>query len=156
MTAEFGFKRLSLENWQAIDPVWGLAFGELEPSEWVRDVLKYDLNPVVPLAVRRLFETARGTLVYGLMFYPLLTIGTEQLSRVKEAAVINKCRAMNAPKIRRFQDTIKWLLKNNAIPKMTIYVVTRPGSFETLYHIWMIKIYSPLTTPLNNSMSPLR
>src|ERR1035437_5846580 len=91
---EFGFKRLSLENWLTVDPVWD-AFDKSEPSEWVRDLLKVNLDPVVPLAIQKLFETARGTLVYGLMFYPLLTIGTEQLFRVLEAAATNKCMAMN-------------------------------------------------------------
>jgi hypothetical protein len=37
---EFGFKRLSLENWLTVDPVWD-AFGKSEPSEWVRLVKFY-------------------------------------------------------------------------------------------------------------------
>ena len=40
---EFGFKRLSLENWLTVDPVWD-AFGNSEPSEWVHDVLKAATN----------------------------------------------------------------------------------------------------------------
>jgi hypothetical protein len=114
---EFGFKRLSLENWQRVDPVWD-AFGMSESSEaWVHDLLKANLDPVVPLPIRKLFETARGTLVYSLMFYPLLTIGTEQIFRVLEAAVTNKCTAMNAPsKVKRsFDKKIKWLSETGAI-----------------------------------------
>jgi hypothetical protein len=112
---EFGFKRLSLENWLTVDPVWD-AFEKSDPSEWVHDLLKVNLDPVVPLAIRKLFETARGTLVYGLMFYPLLTIGTEQLFRVLEAAATNKCMAMNAPaKIQKFSHKIKWLSENHTI-----------------------------------------
>lgn len=112
---DLGFKRLSLENWQTVDPVWG-AFANSEPSEWVHDLLKVNLDPVVPLPIRKLFETARGTLVYGLMFYPLLTIGTEQLFRVLEAAVTNKCMEMHAPaKIRQFSRKLTWLLENNTI-----------------------------------------
>ena len=91
-----------MENWLTVDPVWD-AFGKSEPSEWVHDLLKVNLDPVVPLAIRKLFETARGTLVYGRMFYPLLTIGTEQVFRVLEAAATNKCMAMNAPaEIKKF------------------------------------------------------
>ena len=94
------------------------AFGKSEPSEWVHDLLKVNLDPVVPLAIRKLFETARGTLVYSLTFYPLLTIGTEQLFRVLEAAATNKCMAMNAPaKIKTFGDKLKWLLENDTITK---------------------------------------
>jgi hypothetical protein len=113
---KFGFKRLSLENWLRIDPVWD-AFGMSESSEaWVHDLLKANLDPVVPLPIRKLFETARGTLVYSLMFYPLLTIGTEQIFRVLEAAVTNKCIAMNAPsKLKRFVDKVKWLSETGEI-----------------------------------------
>src|SRR3982074_2627239 len=111
---EFGFKRLSLENWLTVDPVWD-AF---DKSAWVRDLLKVNLDPVVPLAIRKLFETARGTLVYSLMFYPLLTIGTERLFRVLEAAATNKCMAMNAPaKLKTFYDKLKWLSQNDTIAK---------------------------------------
>ena len=82
----------------------------------MHDLLKVNLDPVVPLAIRKLFETARGTLVYSLMFYPLLTIGTEQLFRVLEAAATNKFMAMNAPtKIKKLSDKIKWLLENHTI-----------------------------------------
>jgi hypothetical protein len=62
---EFGFKRLSVENWLTVDPVWGVFVNPpevLNPSEgWVHDVLKPNLDPVVPPAIRKLFETARGT-----------------------------------------------------------------------------------------------
>jgi hypothetical protein len=122
---EFGFKRLSLENWLTVDPVWD-AFGKSEPSEWVHDLLKVNLDPVVPLAIRRLFETARGTLVYSLMFYPLLTIGTEQLFRVLEAAATNQCMAMNAPtKIKKFSDKLKWLLENHTIAQEPVCTLGR-------------------------------
>jgi hypothetical protein len=44
------------------------------------------------------------------MFYPLLTIGTEQIFRALEAAVTNKCVAMNAPRKKKtFIDKIEWL-----------------------------------------------
>ena len=75
---KFGFKRLSLENWLRVDPVWD-AFGMSESSEaWVHDLLKANLDPVVPLPIRQLFETARGTLVYSL--YPLYRDGTARTS----------------------------------------------------------------------------
>ena len=59
---EFGFKRLNSENRLTVDPVWD-AFANSEPSKWVHDLLKVNLDPVVPLPIRKLFETARGTLV---------------------------------------------------------------------------------------------
>jgi hypothetical protein len=75
-------------------------------------------DAAVPLAIRKLFETARGTLVYSLMFYSLITIGTEQIFRVLEAAASNKCMAMKSPKkIYKFSHKIKWLVDNGAIAR---------------------------------------
>jgi hypothetical protein len=111
---EFGYKRLTLENWLTVDPSWSgvsMSSSRLDPSEaWVYDLIQTALDPVVPIPIRKLFEIARGTLVYSLMFYPLLTLGTEQMLRVFDAAVSAKCKAMNAPsKVQRFADKIKWL-----------------------------------------------
>jgi hypothetical protein len=88
-----------------------------DPSEaWVFDLCQSELDPAVPEGVRRLFETARSTLAYSLMFYPLLTLGAEQLFRVLEAAVSIKCKAMNAPaSIRVFAKKIEWLGENGLI-----------------------------------------
>jgi hypothetical protein len=45
---KFGFKRLCLENWLRVDPVWD-AFGMSESSEaWVHDLLKADLDRLAP------------------------------------------------------------------------------------------------------------
>jgi Domain of unknown function (DUF4145) len=111
---EFGCKRLTLENWLRVDPAWSgvvMSCSRSDPSEaWVHDLIQTELDPAVPLPIRKLFEIARGTLVYSLMFYPLLTLGTEQMFRVFDAAVSAKCKEMKAPsKVRRFAEKIKWL-----------------------------------------------
>ena len=55
---KFGFQRLSLENWLRVDPVWD-AFGMSESSEaWVHDLLKANLDPVVPLPIRKPFRNS--------------------------------------------------------------------------------------------------
>ncbi len=117
---EFGYKRLTLENWLTVDPAWCgvvMSSSRPDPSEaWVHDLIQTELDPAVPLPIRKLFEIARGTLVYSLMFYPLLTVGTEQMFRVFDTAVSAKCKAMQAPeKIQRFADKIKWLEKQAVI-----------------------------------------
>jgi hypothetical protein len=117
----FGFKRLGLENWLTSDPAWQ-AFAHppfVDPAAaWVRDVLKHDLAPPVPLAIRKLFEVARGTLLYGFMFYPLLALGTEQIFRVLEAAVISKCAALNAPaKAENYSSCLTWLADSGEIDR---------------------------------------
>jgi hypothetical protein len=111
---EFGYKRLTLENWLTVDPAWSgvvMSCSRSDPSEaWVHDLIQTELDPAVPLPIRKLFEIARGTLVYSLMFYPLLTLGTEQMFRVFDASVSAKCKEMKAPsKVQRFADKIKWL-----------------------------------------------
>ena len=116
----FGFKRLTIENWLLVDPAWGgvlMPSSRPDPSEaWVFDIVRSDLDPGVPVNIRRLFEIARGALVYSLMFYPLLTLGTEQMFRVFEASVTEKCKILNAPsKVKTFADKIKWLAEQSAI-----------------------------------------
>lgn len=111
---EYVYKRLTLENWLTVDPAWsGIVMSDSrpDPSEaWVYDLIRTELDPGVPLSIRKLFEIARGTLVYSLMFYPLLTVGTEQMFRVCDAALSAKCKAMSAPsKLKHFSEKIKWL-----------------------------------------------
>ncbi len=117
---EFGYKRLTLENWLTVDPAWSgvvMSSSRSDPSDaWVYDLIQTELDPAVPLPIRKLFEIARGTLVYSLMFYPLLTVGTEQMFRVFDAAVTMKCKAMNAPsKVKRFAEKIAWLVERAVI-----------------------------------------
>jgi hypothetical protein len=50
------------------------------------------------------------------MFYPLLTLGTEQMFRVFEVSVTAKCKTLNAPaKVKTFADKINWLGEHAAI-----------------------------------------
>src|SRR5271166_2662648 len=72
----------------------------------------------VGLAVQRQFEVGRGALVYGFLFYPLLTLGTDQLFRVLEAGVNAKCEALHAPANRRsFLQKLTWLVETGNIPE---------------------------------------
>jgi hypothetical protein len=116
---KFGFKRLSLENWLTVDPAWTGVLMSMsrsnQPEGFVYDLCQLNLSSSVPQPVRKLFETARGALVYSAMFYPLLTLGTEQLLRVFETAASSKCIMMNAPKIRNFSLRVDWLVKHGII-----------------------------------------
>lgn len=110
----FGFKRLSSANWLTVDPTWEgvlISFSRLDPSTgWVEDLTRVQLDATTPLSIGKVFEAARGALVYGLMFYPLLTLGAEQLFRVLEAALSLKCHTLNAPsQVRTFARKIDWL-----------------------------------------------
>jgi hypothetical protein len=116
----FGLKRLTVENWLTIDPAWyGVVMSSSSPDHaegWVFDLVRNDLNANVPPTIRGLFEVARGSLVYSVMFYPLLTLGTEQLFRVLEAALSLKCVQMDAPaKVRTFEKRIDWLAESGVL-----------------------------------------
>jgi hypothetical protein len=117
----FGFKRLTPENWLAPDTVWqhfpDPAFRD-QATGWAEDVLKHNLPEAVPLALRKQFEVARGALLYGFMFYPLLTLGTEQLFRVLDAAIAEKCQTLGAPaKANTFAEKLAWMLETGALDK---------------------------------------
>ncbi len=82
-------------------------------------ILKPNLNETVPTEVKALFEVARGSLVYGYFFYPLYTLGLEQLFRVAEAAVTRKCKTMEAPRAickGGFLKKVKYLVEMKVIP----------------------------------------
>ncbi|TAL03302.1 MAG: hypothetical protein EPO08_04480 [Rhodospirillaceae bacterium] len=82
---ELRFKHVTPANWLNGDPAWtGFA---MTTEAWLNGLTDVSLKLSVPLSVRRLFEVARGTMAYSLMFYPLMTVGAEQLFRVVETAV---------------------------------------------------------------------
>jgi hypothetical protein len=84
---------------------------------WVRNLSRTVLTTEAPLRIGKPFETARGTLVDSLIFYPLLAPGAEQLFRVLEASAAFKCNEMAAPpkRSRTFENKIEWLAEQGVI-----------------------------------------
>jgi hypothetical protein len=83
------------------------------------EFLQPQLSERVPLEVHRLFEIARGALLYGVFFYPLYALGSEQLLRVVEAAVAHKCVELVAPRnVQRgaFRMQLAYLSQEGLIP----------------------------------------
>lgn len=76
----FGMKKLALHNWR--EPDVPKFFPGLTEDVWVDETMKPQLVAAVPEDVVRLFEIARGSILYGWLFYPLLTLASEQLHRV--------------------------------------------------------------------------
>jgi hypothetical protein len=119
----FGFKRLSPDNWLSVDPAWGgviMSASLPDPAlAWVADLATVQLELAVPVEVRKLFEVARGAMAYSIMFYPLLTIGIEQMTRVMEADAAEKCRLLDAPSgaCASFSRSVDWLTSRGAIGK---------------------------------------
>jgi hypothetical protein len=120
---EFGFKRLTLDNWLTIDPAWqgfvmSTSIGRPDLS-WVHDLLQTNLSGQEPIEVRKLYEVARGVLVYSLVFYPFLALGIEQIYRVAEAAIMTRCNLAGADykATKRYVDRINWLGEQGIIQK---------------------------------------
>lgn len=117
-------KEINMQNWREPDEVMKV-FATLSPTgssepitreEWLNRILKPRLSATVPQEVHDLFEVARGALAYGYFFYRLYTLAAEQLSRVGEAAITHKCKALAVPnKIDTFGKRIKWLEDNGVI-----------------------------------------
>lgn len=119
------FKTLTSENWLTADPT-SVIFVKLSHTdgtvtqmtgeEWLALFLDPILSKSVPENVRVLFEVARGSLAYGYFFYPLYTLACEQLFRVAEAAVSEKCRMLSSPKkMSRFKQKVQFLFDSQVI-----------------------------------------
>lgn len=85
----FGMKKLGLHNWTIPDVP---KFFSITETTWLSQVMEPQLIEAVPDEIKRLFEVARGSILYGWFFYPLLTLASEQLYRVQEAALKERCK----------------------------------------------------------------
>jgi hypothetical protein len=151
--SDLGFKELTSENWLIPDTTMRgfvrLSFDGKENSisgeEWLHDILQPKIHETVPIEVRKLFEVAR-VLAYGIFFYPIYTLGIEQLHRVVESAVGFKCKTMSAPsKINTFKKKIEWLIEKGAISKSkSIHWEGVRGLRNIASHPEMQSIYMPI------------
>lgn len=90
--------------------------GSMIGADWLDQVLEPSMTDQVPHGVQALLEVARGAHAYGYFFYPLYTLAAEQLYRVAEAAISQRCKlheGSSSPK--RFLDTIDWLADQKVI-----------------------------------------
>lgn len=90
--AHFGFKKITNATWLSAD--LPKLFSELTEDLWLSSVLKPTLSDGVPREIKGMFEVARGIMIYGWFFYPLLTIGAEQCLRVLEAGAKSRCQQL--------------------------------------------------------------
>jgi hypothetical protein len=101
---KFGFKKITSDNWNEPDIVttsYTCPFDYDEKSEtppYLNRILKLTLDDTVPIEIHRLFEVARGAMIYSYFFYPLYTLAIDQLSRVGEAALYHKTKSMGMSK----------------------------------------------------------
>ena len=125
------FKQLTPTSWRERDDT-NEAFVHLDRGtgrlvhtsgdDWAGVFLSVTLDARVPKNVQDLFEVARGTLLYGHYFYPLYTLGEEQLHRVADAAAVHRYEQLGGRRTHRgewptFKARIRWLIEHGAIPQ---------------------------------------
>ncbi len=112
------FRKLTVENWRAhdgtADQIVNIkpdgSTSEISDDQWAALILETELSTRVPEDIRNLFEVAQGVLCYGAMFYPLYTLGSEQLYRVFEAALQHKCTQLSSPpNVQTFSQALSWI-----------------------------------------------
>ncbi|MDI6448984.1 DUF4145 domain-containing protein [Anaerobaca lacustris] len=114
--SDSGIKQLSADNWLMPDDVIRFFTGMERAEDYVAEVLGPRLSAKVPEDICALFDVARGTMLYGYLYYPLFTVGLEQLFRVGEAAIQHKCAQLAISKTKkRFVDQINWLVERDAL-----------------------------------------
>lgn len=111
MSNTAGIKLPTEHDWLEPDSVWQnfvrlipgtLSYVQYDHLTWLREVRKFRITDAAPPEIRNLFEVARSAIIYGYLCYPLLTLGTEQLHRVLEAAVRLRAKELGwAPKVVR-------------------------------------------------------
>lgn len=87
------FSRITPENWLLPDRKNYAPFG-ISQDAWIQLFLAAKLKPTVPKDVVRVFEIARGAMIYSWFFFPLATLGLEQCTRVGEFAIRERCRTL--------------------------------------------------------------
>lgn len=116
--SERPFRLLTVENWREPDPLMASFFtaqpdaqsaSRMSGDDWAVLILSPILSASAPDELRRVYEAARGALLYGWCFYPLYALGTAQLTRTVETAVTLRSKGEGAPDRLDFNGRIKHL-----------------------------------------------
>ncbi len=124
-----GIKELAIDNWLQVDTTSAKLIRNNEgakkkcievSNKYADSILRYKLSESVPQQIRRIFEVAKGAMVYGYFFYPLFTLGLEHICKVAEATVIVKCEEVKAPRwVSSFFKAIEFLAEINVFSNDT-------------------------------------
>ena len=103
---------------------WGLSSTGPAPAteEEVRSRVKQftsvTLHDGVPKQLWRMFEVAKGAMVYGIFFYPLYTLGGDHLYRGFEYLVRLQYEKLRREKLTAdLRSQVKWLIDNGHFPE---------------------------------------
>jgi len=118
-----GQKTIAKENLSLPDP--RIQYFIKSSEAWVERCQLAAFPPEVPANVVNLLEVARGAIIYGWFFYPLMTLGVEQCYRCLETAARARARQLGIPTERShkkygvvqrsFADLVKALHQKRAI-----------------------------------------
>ncbi len=88
-------KVIDHDNWLLADE--GSKSQAADAREWRKAFLSIQLDPAVQREVARMFEAARGGMLYGHFFQPLMAMGLEQCYRVLESGARARCAQAGLP-----------------------------------------------------------
>jgi hypothetical protein len=117
-----GYKQITKETWMKSDRI-SISFLQVPSDDDVKRgeiyldaILKPQLNDTIPIEIRKMYEVARGGVVYGYFFYPLYSLACEQLFRVGEAAITSRCKNID-PRLakRTFEKKIDLLFEQGLL-----------------------------------------
>jgi hypothetical protein len=94
----FDCKQISADNWKQIDAapkIWcEMTAVAKNEEQWIEFFFLPKLDSKVPPEIAKLLEVARGAMIYGWNFYPLLTLGIEQCYRLLDTGTRIRCNQL--------------------------------------------------------------
>lgn len=100
-----------------------------------------ELHDGVPEQLWRMFEVAKGAMVYGILFYPLYTLGTEQIYRTFEYLVKLQYENLRGEKAQAdLKSKVQWLIDNGHFPQPA------PDAWMAMYHLRNIAAHPNMQT----------
>lgn len=154
-------KKLNLQNWLerddtltsfVPDPANGTPL-PITAQGWAEQILAPQLRMSVPREIGRLFEGARGALVYGYFYYALCMMGALALFRVAEAALALKRQQLEAPTEQPgagFDENLQWLASRGVVQAADWAMISAArSSVSHLQSQEIIPLLEQVTTQIN-------
>ena len=120
---EYGFDKITWETlFEPATPIqWFASSGALSASnpaplrEWVEMIQHPVMEHWVPKEIRTMFEVAKGCMIYGVLFYPLFAMSSEQLFRLCETAVKVRAQKAGGHKDMNYVDSVDLLIREGVL-----------------------------------------
>ncbi|WP_170332312.1 hypothetical protein [Ruegeria arenilitoris] len=115
MTVENYLERDSrLDGWS----VHGLGAFSHPTDAWVQMFLSIKPSEALPAYLQDMFDRAQGSMVYGCFYYPLFTLGIEELFRFSESALreaVKETGALKSVQKMKYAPLIDWAHDNDLL-----------------------------------------